>query len=86
LPKLIQEKHDFNEPASKKQMKMFLKDMRGRGFDEDTQWAVANHLLKEDGYYSRLLERRSQRNSTEDSAVSEAVEESIEGKKKKKPK
>jgi hypothetical protein len=40
--------------------------------------------MKEEGNYSRFLERRSQTSSAKDSMVSEAMEESIEGKKKKK--
>jgi hypothetical protein len=42
--------------------------------------------MKEEGYYSRLLERARQRSSAEDLAVSDAMEESIDGKKKKKRK
>jgi hypothetical protein len=42
--------------------------------------------MKEEGYYSRFLEKRTQRSSVEDSTVSEALEESTEGKKNKKRK
>jgi hypothetical protein len=40
-------------------MKTFLNDLRKRGFDKDAQRAVADYLMKEEGYYSRLLERRT---------------------------
>jgi hypothetical protein len=55
LPKLIQKKHDLDQPALKRQMKLFLKDLRDRGFNEDAQRRVVDHLINEEGYYLTLL-------------------------------
>jgi hypothetical protein len=40
--------------------------------------------MKEEEFYSRILERTSQRSFAKDSTASKAVEESTKGKKKKK--